>query len=146
MRFAEGLGVSCAGGARPPTEMMVTFIDAVVSKNTNELKTHAPGRSDSSVGVGFRVLTKLVGRPSRESRGGRLFLEEADVDVEHGQDGDGYEADVAVEGIDLKSQEQGEREREIETDDSRSVSEDLQIAASLSRDVPAGAEPERPIM
>ena len=60
--------------------------------------------------------------PSRESSGGWLFLEEADVDVEHGQDGDGYEADVAVEGIDLKSQEQGEREREIETDDSGGMS------------------------
>ena len=75
-----------------------------------------------------------------------LFLEEANVDVEHGQDGNGYEADVAVEGIDLKSQEQGEREREIETDDSGGVSEDLQIAASLPRDVPASDGPERSIV
>ena len=77
--------------------------------------------------------------PSRESSGGWLFLEEADVDVEHGQDGDGYEADVAVEGIDLKSQEQGEREREIETDDSGGMSEDStsqRLSRGMSRPVP----------
>ena len=52
---------------------------------------------------------------------------------------------MTYHGIDLKSPEQGEREREIETDDSGGVSEDLQIAASLPRDVSADDGPERPI-
>ena len=33
------------------------------------------------------------------------------VDVERDQDGNGHEADVSVESVDLKSQEQDERKR-----------------------------------
>ena len=55
-----------------------------------------------------------------------LSPEEADVDVERSQAGAGQDADVAIERIDLKSQEQGKRKREIKAYDCDGVSEDSQ--------------------
>ena len=74
-----------------------------------------------------RAHPSLPSRPQTPKVGKwrRLSPDEPDVDVEGGQDGNGPEGDVPVEGLHLKSEEEGERKGEIQTDQGSGVHEDL---------------------
>ena len=67
-----------------------------------------------------------MSRFAETSRALAVFSIKADVDVERGQSHGGRDADVAVEGSDLETQEQGEREHEVEAGEGGDVSENFQ--------------------